>query len=109
MSKHQINYLLQKTEKDEYYLPKRNSDGKIFAHSKLGKYLVTHLGIPCDKHPPGTPCFAPHVIVGDKVFPLKTYLMRPYTGSQSKGDNENRIFNYRFPKPEEWWKMHLEH
>jgi hypothetical protein len=27
----------------------RNSDGGIFAHSKLGKYLETHLGISEDK------------------------------------------------------------
>jgi hypothetical protein len=27
----------------------RNSDGGIFVHSKLGKYLETHLGIPEDK------------------------------------------------------------
>jgi hypothetical protein len=29
-----------------------------------------------------------------EVFPLKTYLMRPYPRSQSKGDNEKSIFNY---------------
>ena len=73
----------------------RNSDGGIFAHSKLGKYLETHLGIPDDKQLPGTSCLAPHVIVGDEAFPLKTYLMRPCTGSQSKAGNENSIFNYR--------------
>jgi hypothetical protein len=32
----------------------RNSDGGIFAHSKLWKYLETHLGIPEDKQLPGT-------------------------------------------------------
>ena len=31
----------------------KNSDGGIFAHSKLGKYLETHLGIPEDKVLPG--------------------------------------------------------
>ena len=73
----------------------RNSDGGIFAHSKLGKYLETHLGIPEDKQLPGTSCLAPHVVVGDEAFPLKTYLIRPYLGSQSKGDNEDSIFNYQ--------------
>jgi hypothetical protein len=34
----------------------RNSDGGIFAHSKLGKYLETHLHIPEDKQLPGTSC-----------------------------------------------------
>jgi hypothetical protein len=33
--------------------------------------------------------------VVDEAFPLKTYLMRPYPGSQSKGDKEKSIFNYR--------------
>jgi hypothetical protein len=73
----------------------RNSDGGIFAHSKFGKYLETHLGILEDLQRPRTPCLAPHVVVGDEAFPLKTYWMRPYPGSQSKGDNEKSIFNYR--------------
>ena len=76
----------------------RNSDGGIFARSKLGKYLETHLGIPEDKQLPGTSCFAPHVIVGDEAFPLKTYLRRPYSGSQNKGDNEKSISNYRLSR-----------
>jgi hypothetical protein len=61
----------------------RNSDGETFAHSKLGKYLETHLGIPEDKQLPGTSCLAPHVIADDDACPLKTNLMRPYPGSQS--------------------------
>jgi hypothetical protein len=65
-------------KKDEYYLPRRNSDGGIFAHSKLGKYLETHLGIADNKNSPGTSCLALHVIVGEEACPLKTYLMRPY-------------------------------
>jgi len=47
-------------------------DGGIFAHSKLGKYLETHLGIPEDKQLPGTSCLAPRAIVGDEAIPLKT-------------------------------------
>jgi len=72
----------------------RNSDGGIFAHSKLGKHLQTHLAIPKDKQLPGTSCLSPHVIVGVEAFPIKTYLKRSYPGSQSKGDNEKSIFNY---------------
>jgi len=70
------------------------SDEVIFAHSKLGKYLETHVGIPEDKQLPGTLCLAPHVVKGDEAFPLKTYLLKPYQGSQSKGDNEKSIFSY---------------
>ena len=76
----------------------RNSDGGNFAHSKLGKYLETHLGIPEDKQLPETSCLDPHVIVVDEAFPLKTYLMRPYPRSQNKGDNEKSIFNYRLSR-----------
>jgi hypothetical protein len=75
----------------------RYGDGGIFAHSKLGKYVETRLGIPQDKQLPGTH-LAPHVFVGDKAFPLKTYLMRPYPRSQSKGVNEKSNFNYRLSR-----------
>jgi hypothetical protein len=77
----------------------RYSDGGIFAHSKLGKYLETHLGIPEDKQLPGTLCLAPHVIMGDEAFSLKTCLLKPYLGSQSKGDNEKSIFSYMLSRP----------
>ena len=87
----------------------RNKDGGVFAHSKLGKYLETHLGIPEDKQLPGTLCLAPHVIKGDEAFPRKTYLLKPYPGSQSKADNEKSIFSYMFSDPGECWKMHLEY
>jgi len=72
----------------------RNSDGGICAHSKLGKYLKTHLHISEDKQLPRTSWLAPHVIVGDEAFPLKACLMSPYPGSQSKGDIEKSIFSY---------------
>jgi hypothetical protein len=72
----------------------RNSDGGVFANSKLGKYLETHQGIPEDEQLPGTLCLAHHVIMGDEVFPLNTYLLQLYPGSQSKGNNEKSIFNY---------------
>ena len=76
----------------------RYSDGGIFAHSRLEKYLETQLGIPEDKQLPGTSCLALPLTVGDEVFPLKTYLLRPYPGSQSKGGTEKSIFNYRLSR-----------
>jgi len=72
----------------------RNSNGGIFAHSKLGKYIETHLGIPEDKQLPGALCLAPRVVVGDGAFPLNSYLLKPYQESQSKGENEKNNFNY---------------
>jgi len=47
----------------------RNSDGGIFAHSELWKYLETHLSISKDKQLPGTLCLAPYVII---LAPVRT-------------------------------------
>jgi hypothetical protein len=69
--------------------------GGIFALSKFGKYLETNLGITKDKQLSRTSCLARYVIVGNEASPLKSYLMRPYAVSQSVGENENSIYNYR--------------
>lgn len=74
----------------------KNSDGGIFANSNLEKSLDNEkLNVPEDRTLPGTNIIVPYVILGDEAFPLKTYLMRPYPGAQSKEDIEKRIFNYR--------------
>ena len=100
-SKHSFSVVLLALVDTHYKFPfvdigsyGRYSGGGIFAHSKLVKYLETHLGILEDKQLPGTSCLTPHVIVGDEAFPLKTYLMIPYLTLQSKGDSKKSIFNY---------------
>jgi hypothetical protein len=56
----------------------RNSDGGIFAHSEVWKYLETHLSILEDKQLPAVSCLSPRVTVGDGAFlsKLKEYLPR---------------------------------
>lgn len=57
----------------------KNSDGGIFASSKLGKALDNGtLNIPENKGLPGTNTAAPYVIIGDSAFPLKRNIMRSY-------------------------------
>jgi hypothetical protein len=77
----------------------KNSDGGIFARSKFGEYLEKGtLNILQGRELPGTDFVAPYVIVGDEAFPLKTYLMRLYPGSQVNRDNEKQNFNYRLSR-----------
>ena len=64
----------------------RGSDGGIFQNSSLYNALETNsLAIPTD-----------FVIVGDDAFPLKTYLMKPY--SRRNMSLSERIYNYRISR-----------
>jgi len=73
----------------------RASDGGIWAECALRKAIEENtLSIPApvevNRHT------LPYVIVGDDAFPLKTYLMKPF--SCQKLNNERRIFNYRLSR-----------
>ena len=81
----------------------RKSGGGIFPHSKFEKYLETHLGIPEDKQLPGTWCLAPHVIMSDEAFPLKTYWNLPRFAEQ-RGQWEKHLQLYAFLIQESGWK-----
>lgn len=77
----------------------KNSDGGLFANSKLGKALEKDkLNVPKDNALPNTQNVLPYVIVGDEAFPLKKYLLRPYPGPQILGDRSKGIFNYRLSR-----------
>jgi hypothetical protein len=40
----------------------------------------------------------PHVVVGDEAFPLKPYLLRPYSKSNVTRNEANKVFNYRLSR-----------
>ena len=66
-----------------------NSDGEIFSNSLLGQALNTgSLNVPEPSHLPSAPELGalPFVIVADKAFPLKTFLLRPNPGRRLPDD-----------------------
>jgi hypothetical protein len=53
--------------------------------------------------PPNTPLVEnavpkPYVAVGDEAFPLKTYLLRPYSKHHHGVDESKKIYNYRLSR-----------
>ncbi|CAG5044093.1 unnamed protein product [Parnassius apollo] len=40
----------------------------------------------------------PYTIVADAAFPLKTYLLKPYSKAKLVNNNPNKIFNYRLSR-----------
>ena len=77
----------------------KNSDGSVFSKSVTGKKLeIGTLNVP-----PNTPLVEnavpmPYVIVGDEAFPMKTYLLRPYSKHHQEGDESKKIYNYRLSR-----------
>ncbi|XP_048513980.1 protein ALP1-like [Athalia rosae] len=73
------------------------SDGGIFQSSELGQRLEGKtLGIPPSNYLPGTDADMPFFLVGDAAFPLKPYLMKPYSGRELP--DRDAIFNYRLSR-----------
>jgi hypothetical protein len=71
----------------------RNSDGNIFANSTLYKLIERGtLKIPTDTplRENGEPL--PHVMVGDEAFPLKPYLLRPYSRNTIGGNEAKKKY-----------------
>ncbi|KAJ8935465.1 hypothetical protein NQ318_007568 [Aromia moschata] len=75
----------------------RNSDGAVFRTSNLGHALqLGLLELPQPRPLPlGNDDF-PFYFVADEAFPLKNYIMRPY--SKRTLDNRKRVFNYRLSR-----------
>lgn len=58
----------------------KQSDGGTFASSKLCNFISNNnLNVPPEKNLPGTNIKVPHVLIGDEAYPLKPYLMRPFS------------------------------
>lgn len=76
-----------------------NSDGGIFANSRLGQALQGgNLNVPAPCPLPSAPELGqvPFVIVADEAFPMKPFLLRPYPGKRLPEDQ--RVFNYRLSR-----------
>lgn len=76
------------------------SDGGVWSNSDFGQALYhDEVDLPLDKPLPGTDIPFPHFFVGDEAFPLKKYLMRPFSGRMHHVlPDEQRIFNYRLSR-----------
>ena len=75
----------------------RDGDGRVFGTSSIYRALERgELGIPPCTKLAFSDVILPHLMVGDAAFPLKPYLMRPYTGKKDQSlSNSQYIFNYR--------------
>ena len=71
-----------------------NNDSGVLANSKLGEYFENDmLKIPKERKVGSSQQLLPYFLLGDEIFPLKMWLMRPYPGKGA--DEEQRIYNYR--------------
>ena len=71
----------------------RQSDSGVFSQSNLYQHLESgSFPFPHPKQIPGTTTKLPYVILG---YPLKEYLMRPYSTENAAGCRETEVYNYR--------------
>ena len=76
----------------------RNNDAGVLANSRFGKKKIEagEMNTPPPRHPEGCSFDPlPYYIVRDELFPLKTWLIRPYPGQLSE---EERILHYRLSR-----------
>ena len=71
-----------------------NNDSGVLLNSKLGQMFEGNLlNIPVDSKLQENGKALPYFLLGDEMFPLKKWLMRPYPGKDA--DEQQRIYNYR--------------
>lgn len=74
-----------------------SSDAQIFNHGPLRNGLENDtLGLPDPEPLPHDDRPLPYFLVGDDAFPLRSWMMKPY--SNRNMTNEERIFNYRLSR-----------
>ena len=75
-----------------------NNDSGIFLNSQMGKlFRESNLNIPPRSKIYESDYEFSHFLVGDEVFPLQDWLLRPFAGS-SLVNELRKIFNYRLSK-----------
>ena len=75
----------------------RISDGGVFKNSSLYRALEEGtLNIPSECKLSGTDISVPYALVADDAFPLKKYILKPY--SQRNLTKTKQIFNYRLSR-----------
>ena len=76
----------------------RHSDGGVLSNSNFGRALQDNsLPLPPDRPLPGTSSPAvPYVFVGDKAFPLRQNMMRPFPGKHLT--QPQSVYNYRLSR-----------
>ena len=74
-----------------------NNDSGVLLNSEMGqRFDEDSLNVPKGKEVAGYSLGElPYYLVGDEIFPLKNWLMRPYPGSLNE---EEKNFNYRLSR-----------
>ena len=72
-----------------------NNDSRVLANSELGQLLEQNrLNLPFETNLiTNDNCTAPYFLLGDEIFPLKKWVMRPH--SALNAGEEERVYKYR--------------
>ena len=86
---------MEQTIASPYLIWGSNNNSGILANSKMGKMFEEDLlNVPPDcKLSEDDERSLPYFLLGDEIFPLKKWLMRPYPGKNAS--DKERIYNYQ--------------
>lgn len=75
----------------------RVSDGGVWGRCDLKEKLEDGtMNLPPPRNLPGTGVSTPYHVVGDAAFPVGQHLLKPYSQKMVTGNQDRRIFNYRY-------------